>query len=141
MFIIDTNVLSELWKPEPDARLREWFFGVDVCIPVPVIAEISRGIASDASAARRMRMDAKLTDALNVFPVLFWDAETARIWAGLQFAKETRRNPQALWDSLIDAMGVRYDMPVATRNVADFRHSTVFDPWTGLEHASGKASA
>jgi predicted nucleic acid-binding protein len=121
--------------------LREWFFGADVCIPVPVIAEISRGIAADASAARRMRMDAKLTDALDIFPVLSWDAETARIWAGLQFTRETRRNPQALWDSLIDAMGVRYDMPVATRNVSDFRHSTVFDPWTGSEHAPGKASA
>lgn len=48
----------------------------------------------------------------------------------LKHSQEVRRQPQALWDSLIDAMALRYGFVVATRNVADFRHADTFNPWT-----------
>jgi hypothetical protein len=47
---------------------------------------------------------------------------------------EVKRKPQSLWDSLIDAMAVRQGVKIASRNHRDFRHSVVFDPWTGKEH-------
>jgi hypothetical protein len=33
-------------------------------------------------------------------------------------------------------MGVRYDIPVATRNKKDFRHAKTFSPWTDSENLS-----
>lgn len=62
--------------------------------------------------------------------LLDWDAETARIWGRLKHSPEVKRKPQALWDSLIDAMAVRHDAIVVTRNTDDFRHAQTFNPWT-----------
>jgi predicted nucleic acid-binding protein len=61
--------------------------------------------------------------------VMDWDAESARIWGRLKHSPEVKRQPQALWDSLIDAMAVRLDATVATRNEKDFRHAKTFNPW------------
>jgi len=66
MLILDTNVLSEIWKPIPDPTVEKWFGEVDLCIPVPVIAEVAHGIAIDPNPARRMKRDADLTDILTI---------------------------------------------------------------------------
>jgi hypothetical protein len=38
-----------------------------------------------------------------------------------------------LWDSLIEAMAVQTGHAIATRNVQDFRHAKIFNPWQNLE--------
>jgi len=58
-----------------------------------------------------------------------WDAETARTWGRLKNSPEVKRQPQALWDSLIDAMAVRHGATIATRNEKDFRHAKTFNRW------------
>ena len=40
IYLLDNNVLSELWKEKPDPNVRAWFFSSDWFLPVPVIAEI-----------------------------------------------------------------------------------------------------
>jgi predicted nucleic acid-binding protein len=61
--------------------------------------------------------------------VMAWDAECARTWGRLKHSPEVKRQPQALWDSLIDAMAVRSGYLIATRNEKDFRHGKVFNPF------------
>jgi predicted nucleic acid-binding protein len=58
-----------------------------------------------------------------------WDAESARTRGRLKHSWEVKRQPQALWDSLIDAMAVRLGATIATRNEKDFRHAQTFNPW------------
>lgn len=131
IYLLDTNVLSEIWKPNPDAAVWAWFFATAWSLPVAVIAEIQEGAEADPSAARRNAINAKLDAFLQTYSdtVLDWDAETARTWGRLKHSAEVKRQPQPLWDSLIDALAVRHAATVATRNGKDFRHAPTFSPW------------
>ena len=140
-YIIDTNVISEIWKNDPDENVATWVRRHDYFIPAPVIAEIVDGIESDTNAARQVRYRAVLDNVLGQAPTLDWDAETAFVWGQLRNGCLVKSKPQPLWDSLLDAMAVRYNAVIVSRNVSDFRHATVFDPWTGSEHLPGKTSA
>ena len=132
IYLLDNNVLSELWKQSPDPRVEAWFRSKpEWFLPVPVIAEIQEGAEATGSATRRAQINAKLDEFLRVHNalVLQWDAETARTWGRLKHSPKVKRQPQPLWDSLIDAMAVRYGAVVATRNKGDFRHADTFSPW------------
>ena len=131
IYLLDNNVLSELWKPKPDPKVLAWFDQAEWFMPAPVIAEIQEGAEAVASATRKAQVNARLDEFLRVHGslVLDWDAETSRSWGRLKHSPEVKRKPQPLWDSLIDAMGVRYGATVATRNQADFRHAATFSPW------------
>jgi len=105
-------------------------------VPVVVIAEFQEGAESAPTMARRTEINRRLDDFLQESASLIvdWDVETARTWARLQHSPEVKRRPQPLWDSLIDAMAIRHGIKIASPNQGDFRHSTVFNPWTGEDH-------
>ncbi len=130
-YLLDTNVLSEIWKPEPHHRVLLFLNSVEWFLPVPVIAEIQEGAEASPSAARRVEINARLDRFLerNSAAVIEWDADTARTWGRLKHSPEVKRQPQSFWDSLIDAMAVRHGCTVATRNGNDFRHAKTFNPW------------
>jgi predicted nucleic acid-binding protein len=130
-FIVDSNVLSELWKAQPDQRVVDWIDENDWFIPAPVVAELQEGASAATSPARRLQLNQKIDLMLSDYDeaLLDWDAETARVWGRLKHSPEVKRKPQALWDSLIDALAVRHDAIVVTRNMDDFRHAQTFNPW------------
>jgi hypothetical protein len=131
IYLLDNNVVSEIWKEKPSAAVLAWFeAGPEWFLPVPVIAEIQEGAESSLSAARRAQINAKLDDLVrgHAAIILPWDLETARTWGRLKHSAEVRRQPQPLWDSLLDAMAVRYGAVIATRNKEDFRHAETFNP-------------
>jgi predicted nucleic acid-binding protein len=131
-YLLDSNVISELWKIKPSSAVLEWLDSAEWLIPVVIIAEIQEGAESTPSLARKEEITRRLGDFLDQFSalVLDWDADTALVWAKLKHSPEVKRQPQALWDSLIDAMAVRHGAIVATRNVDDFRHAVTFNPWS-----------
>lgn len=131
-YLLDSNLISELWKKDPAPLVVEWLGRSKWFIPVVVIAEIQEGAEATPSLAQREEISQRLRDFLSEFSslVLQWDSETALVWAKLRHSPEVKRQPQALWDSLIDAMAVRHAAIVATRNVTDFRHAATFNPWT-----------
>ena len=112
--------------------MLDWLGSSEWLIPVVVIADLQEGAEATPSLARREEISRKLAEFLSEFSslVVDWDAETALVWARLQHSIEVKRQPQALWDCLIDAMAVRHGIPIATRNGADFRHAITFNPWT-----------
>jgi predicted nucleic acid-binding protein len=123
IYLLDSNVLSEMWKPQPDSAVVNWFFSAEWFLPSPVIAEIQEGAATGTeSKVRKHHQDFQPgSDGLgcgnrpDVRPVeTFSGGETP---------------PQQLWDILLDAMAVRYGATIATRNAADFRHAKTFNPW------------
>jgi len=131
IWLLDNNVLSEIWKPQPDAGVLAFLNDSEWFVPVPVIAEIQEGAEASPSAARRIEINSRLDLFLrrNAAVILDWDSETARIWGRLKHSTEVKRRPQSLWDSLIDALAVRHGYVVATRNEKDFRHAKTFNPW------------
>ena len=50
-FILDSNVLSELWKPNPNPNVVAWVESADWYLPAPVIAEMQEG----ASACKNLK--------------------------------------------------------------------------------------
>jgi len=60
IFLLDINVVSELWKPAPEARVLAWVAAADWRVPVPVVAEIQEGAEAVASAARRKEINTRL---------------------------------------------------------------------------------
>jgi len=131
IYLLDNNVLSEIWKPQPAAQILSFLNEAEWFVPVPVIAEIQEGAEASPSAARRIEINSRLDIFLrrNAAVILDWDSETARIWGRLKHSTEVKRQPQSLWDSLIDALAVRHGYSVATRNTKDFRHAQTFNPW------------
>lgn len=102
-------------------------------MPAPVIAEIQEGAEASASNVRKIQINARVDDFLRDFEglVMVWDAGCARTWVRLKHTNEVKRQPQALWDSLIEAMAVQNGCVVATRNEKDFRHAQIFNPFAG----------
>lgn len=131
LFFLDTNVLTEGWKRQPDPVLENWIENNDWLIPVVVLAEIQEGAEASQTAAERARINGRLDAFLQEHGLLVvaWDAETSRTWGRLKHSDEVKRKPQALWDSLIDAMAVRHSAIVATRNTHDFRHARTLNPF------------
>jgi hypothetical protein len=130
-YLLDNNVLSEWWKPNPDPNVVAFLESADWLVPAPVIAEIQEGAEASPSEARKVQINSRLDEFLRDFEglVMDWDAETARTWGRLKHSAEVKRQPQPLWDSLLDAMAVRYGATIVTRNAADFRHAKTFNPW------------
>lgn len=130
-FLLDSNVLSEWWKPISDANVVAWLEVSEWYVPAPVIAEIQEGAEALENPVRKIQINARLDVFLRDFGglVVDWDSETARIWGRLKHSPNVKRQPQSLWDSLIDAMAVRHGYIVATRNTKDFRHAQTFNPW------------
>jgi len=140
-YLLDSNVLSERWKPNPDQMVVAFMDRGGWVVPFPVIAEIQEGAEAQPNEARKIRINSILDDFIREFDELIvdWDGETARTWGRLKHSSEVKRQPQPLWDSLIDAMAVRYDLIIATRNAKNFRHAKTFNPWS--ENLPGKHAA
>jgi len=143
-YLLDGNVLSERWKPDPDERIVAFMNRGGWLVPSPVIAEIQEGAEADPSEAKKIRINSLLDDFFKEFGdllILPWDGETARTWGRLKRSDEVKRQPQPLWDSLIYAMAVRYGLIVATRNEKDFRHAKTFNPWRDEPEKSKSSSS
>lgn len=133
-YLIDTNVLSELRKRQPDARVVAW---VDARPPstlhlsVLTLGEIRRGVAAMADSRRRLELLDWLETQLPAWfagRVLGIDGETADRWGRL-LAQAGRPLPAI--DSLLAATAQRHGLQLVTRNVADFRDVEVplINPW------------
>ena len=133
-YLIDTNVLSELRRREPDRGVIEWFEqrpATTLYLSVLTLGEIRKGIDSLVNDDRQF----KLLDWLEVeLPhffsgrILSVDAEVADRWGQLN-AQMGRPIPAI--DSLLAATALTHGLKLVTRNVRDFNYPEldVIDPW------------
>jgi predicted nucleic acid-binding protein len=64
MIVLDANVVSELMRPSPDAKVRDWLQRLDetpLATTVVTVAEISCGLARLPAGQRRAQLEAKFT--------------------------------------------------------------------------------
>jgi predicted nucleic acid-binding protein len=132
MYLLDTNVISELRRPRPHGAVVAWLESVadsDLYLSAVTLGEIQAGIEltrdQDTSKANEIDKWADLVSAsYNVLPM---DAKIFRVWARLMH----RRSDTLYEDAMIAATAKVHELTVVTRNVCDFSHFEVdlFNPF------------
>lgn len=136
-YLLDTCVLSEIRRRQPDPGLLSWLGGVaesSLHISVIVLGEIQKGISRLDDQRRQKILQIWLDqDLAQRFAgrVLGIDAETALEWGVLQGEGRKRGMPLPVIDSLIAATAIKNNLTLVSRNVADFEKFPLrlINPW------------
>lgn len=137
MIVLDTNVLSEMMRPEPDSTVAAWMSArpaSSLFTTTVTQAEILYGVRLLPSANRRSRLETVVsamfaTDFAG--RVLPFDQAAAYAYAEIAAARRRAGRPITQFDAQIAAIARSRDAGVATRNIADFEGCGigVIDPW------------
>jgi toxin FitB len=132
-YLLDTNVISETRRKQPDQRVLAFLADTDpslLHVSVLTLGELRKGVAlrraSDPDAAARL---AEWVDGLEISyaeHILGIDLATARLW-GEWFAQR----PRPVTDTLLAATAVARGLTLVTRNTQDIRDLPIqfLDPW------------
>ena len=137
MIVLDTNVLSEFMRVEPDNRVLAWIDAqpaMDLTVSAVTVAEILHGIARLPAGKRKQKLEAH---AMAMFEedfagrILPFDAHAAVEYARLVADCEARGRAVSMADAQIAAICRAHGAHIATRNVKDFEFSgaEVINPW------------
>lgn len=136
MIVLDTNVVSETMKPDPDPRVRDWLDAQPaetVFLTTVTFAELLYGVAAMPAGKRQGRLRAfveALAEQLSA-QILPFDLAAAREHAHL--AVQARRSGHGfpVPDGYIAAIAASRGFAVATRDTAPFEAAglLVINPW------------
>jgi predicted nucleic acid-binding protein len=135
VILLDTNVLSELVKPQPDPRVVNWTRRTAAALAVPTIAvaEMAFGIEKLVEGRRCDELLDALRRLVSEFADRLLDFNVSAAWAYGRILASARRagRPMALPDALIAAIAQANGCALATRNIKDFAAIEVelVDPW------------
>ena len=122
MYLLDTNVVSELRRPRPHGAVLAWLASVDdteLFVSAVTLGEIQAGIelTRGQDPAKASELEGWLDMVAGAYNVLPMDAAVFRAWARLMH----RRSDTLYEDAMIAATAKVHRLTVVTRNVADFQ--------------------
>ena len=122
MYLLDTNVVSELRKPRPHGAVLAWFEATadeQLHLSAVTIGEIQAGIelTREQDEAKAIEIQAWLELVSASYNVVPMDAPAFRTWAKLMH----RKSDTVYEDAMIAATAKVHGLTVVTRNVADFK--------------------
>ena len=122
MYLLDTNVVSELRKPKPHGAVLAWIESVDdecLFLSAVTLGEIQAGIEITRSQDKQkaQEIEAWLDLVAQAYNVLPMSGEVFRCWATLMHGTSNTLYE----DAMIAATALVHNLKVVTRNVADFK--------------------
>jgi predicted nucleic acid-binding protein len=137
-FLLDTNVPSELTRPQSDPHVEDWLDAVDderLFFSVVSLGEMLKGLTVLPASRRRQELQHWIDGTLRpwfagrMLPVTERIAER---WGVLAGECQLRGRGLSVADGLIVATALEHGLTVATRNVRDLVDLgvAVFDPWS-----------
>lgn len=133
MFLLDTNVISELRKPKPHGAVVAWLTATEdshLFVSAMTLGEIQAGIELTRvqDEAKAAEIETWLNLVSGTYNVLPMDGHVFRLWARLMHQKSNTLYE----DGMIAATALSHKLTVVTRNVADFAPFgvTVLNPFS-----------
>jgi len=126
MYLLDTNIISELRKPKPHGAVLEWYKNLsdeELHISAVSIGEIQAGIELTREQDKKKADSLELwlqqvSSAHNVLPMR---GSTFRLWAKLMHSQSNTVRE----DAMIAATAIEQQLIVVTRNIRDFKRFKV----------------
>ena len=132
MYLLDTNVVSELRKPKPHGGVLAWFQSVSetkLFLSAVTLGEIQAGIelTRQQDPPKAKAIEHWLDQLACVYNILPMDAATFRMWARLMHGQSNT----VYEDAMIASTAKVHHLTVVTRNLADFKRFEValFNPF------------
>lgn len=141
MIVLDTNVISELWKVAPNPKVLAWIDAQAIetlYLSAITVAELLYGIATMAEGKRRTIYQERLEHAvLPAFAgrVLAFDLDTSKTYADLMAQARTEGKAIGKADGYIAATAAAHGFMVATRDISPFQAGglEVINPWGAVQ--------
>lgn len=137
MILLDSNVVSEAMKPEPNPAVRDWLDAQAVetlFVSSVTIAELLFGIGALPNGKRKERLAAAVEGVIDLFAgrILPFDTEAARHYADLAVRARAAGHGFPLPDGYIAAIAAARDYSVASRDSSAFvaARLAVINPWS-----------
>ena len=138
MILLDTNILSELMRPTPEAAVEQWLASqpaASVFISAITEAELRYGLALMPSGKRRSALAVEIENMLGEDfsgRILPFDSPAAVAFAEIAAERRQAGQPISQADAQIAAIARSRGAALATRNVPDFEGCGVeiINPWT-----------
>ena len=137
MILIDTNVISELWKVEPNPDVLAWIDAQAVetlYLSAVTVAELRFGLATMPQGKRRTIYQERLEkEVLPTFTgrVLSFDLDASQAYADLMARAKAEGKAIGKADGYIAATASVYGLMVATRDISPFEAAglKIVNPW------------
>jgi toxin FitB len=143
VYLLDTNVVSELRRPRPHGAVTAWVETVPdehLHLSAVTLGELQAGveITRERDPTKAADIEAWIGGLTGLYNVLPLDGSCFRAWARLMHCK-----PDLVMDALIAATASVHNLTVVTRNVRDFRRlgSPTLNPWRSPASAARSATA
>ena len=135
-YLLDTNIISNVTKPEPSESLLAWMAerdDQDLFISSLTIGEIWRGVLQTPAGRKRNDLEAWFAGpegppALFAGRVLPFDQKAGVVWARLMAEGRAKGRPRSALDTIIAATAEANDCVVVTDNEKDFADVEIINP-------------